>query len=64
MFSQSDLLLTCGSWVLGGRWLGGDEKEKERKKGEKFSLPPRVCDQVAALAEGLATDDALVWLFS
>ena len=31
-FSQPDLLLTCGSWVLGGRWLG--ERKRRRIKGE------------------------------
>ena len=46
-----------------------EEEEEERKSKEKrksflgIFFPPRVCDQVAALAEGLSTDYALVRLF-
>ena len=42
-----------------------ERKSKERRKSFlRIFLPPRVCDQIAALTEGLSTDYALVWLFS
>ena len=57
-------------WVLGfGGKVVREEEEEERKSKEKrksflgIFFPPRVCDQVAALAEGLSTDYALVRLF-
>ena len=69
MFSCLEQLLTCGSWVLGGFWLGGGKGGKigeSLKKLEETEIlfSPRVCDQVAALTEGLSTDYALVRLFT
>ena len=65
-FSQPDLLLTCGSWVLGGRWLGERKRRKYKRRRRDMFLrilvPPGVCNQVAALAERLSTDNALVRL--
>ena len=68
MFSCLEQLLTCGYWILGGIWLGGrgrkiGENLKKLEESEILVLP-RVCDQVAALTEGLSTDYALVRLFT
>ena len=44
----------------------GEEKEKNKRRRRDMFLrilvPPGVCDQVAALAERLSTDNALVRL--
>ena len=40
------------------------EEEKELNNVLRKLVPPCVCDQVAALTEGLSTDYALVWLFT
>ena len=68
---RSFLRLICylrvgpGFWGEGGqgRGGGGEEIKGEEKKFLGIFFPPRVCDQVAALAEGLSTDYALVRLF-
>ena len=69
MFSCLEQLLTCGSWVLGGILVRGRKRRKERESLKKLEeteilFSPRVCDQVAALTEGLSTDYALVRLFT
>ena len=69
MFSFLELLLTCGSWVLGGKLVRGEKGGKigeslKKLQDTEILVSPRVCDQVAALTEGLSTDYALVWLFT
>ena len=61
--------LRVGPGFWGEIWLGGGKGGKigeSLKKLEEAEIlfSPRVCDQVAALTEGLSTDYALVWLFT
>ena len=61
--------LRVGPGFWGEFWLGGGKGGKigeSLKKLEEAEIlfSPRVCDQVAALTEGLSTDYALVRLFT